>query len=101
MATTGIGRIGWLLAGAALLLGERAALAGCGDVGCGRTDWTEVTLEAGQPKEAKLHGGFAWEASPDGWASHPIGGTRVGFLHLACASGDAQCRSDLDALVQL
>src|SRR5262245_17511536 len=74
------------LAGAlAVIMSTHAANAGCGDGSCGRVDWTEVTAEQqGTPVAAKIHGAFSWEASPDGWATHPIGGTMLGFLWLSC-----------------
>jgi hypothetical protein len=75
------------LAGAlAITLSTRAANAGCGDGTCGRIDWTEVTASnQGTAVAAKLHGAFSWESSPDGWATHPIGGTLAGYVWLSCA----------------
>jgi hypothetical protein len=74
------------LAGAlAATLSTRGANAGCGDGTCGRVDWTEVTASnQGTAVAAKLHGAFTWEASPDGWVTHPIGGTLSGYVWLSC-----------------
>src|SRR6185503_1422111 len=74
------------LAGAlAVTLSTHAANAGCGDGACGRVDWTEVTASnQGTAVAAKLHGAFSWEASPDGWLTHPIGGTLSGYVWLSC-----------------
>src|SRR6266545_1600651 len=74
--------LGWTALGA---LSPGEARAGCGDGACGRVDWTEVTSDdQGAPSSAKLHGGYAWESSPDVWATHPIGGTLSGYLWLSC-----------------
>src|SRR5260221_9931860 len=80
----------------------REARAGCGDGACGRVDWTEVTdVDQGTPAAAKLHGAYAWEASPDGWGTHPIGGTFPGFLWVSCrpagGAADATCQQALAA----
>jgi MYXO-CTERM domain-containing protein len=79
---------------------EREARAGCNDGACGRIDWTEVTDDdQGSPAAAKLHGAYAWEASPDSWATHPIAGTISGYFWLTCrpASGiaDPTCKQAL------
>jgi hypothetical protein len=70
----------------------RPAWAGCGDGACGRVDWTEVTeTRGGNPVAVKFHGGYAWESSPDFWATHPLGGKISGYLWLTCtADGDPQ-----------
>jgi hypothetical protein len=78
----------------------RPAWAACADVACGRVDYVEVTdTRTGAPIAAKLHGAFAWEASPDACASHPVGGSLKGFVWLSCipASGpvDATCTQAL------
>src|SRR6185503_16994340 len=73
------------LAMCTVMVGE--ARAGCGDGACGRVDWTEVTeLGEGAPLAAKLHGAYAWEASPDLWATHPLAGTVAGYFWLTCLS---------------
>lgn len=74
------------LAGAmAVTVSTRAANAGCGDGACGRIDWTEVTASnQGTAVAAKLHGAFSWEASPDAWQTHPIGGTLSGYVWFSC-----------------
>ena len=76
------------------------ARAGCGDGACGRVDWTEVTdTDEGAPAAAKLHGNYAWEASPDFWRTHPIAGVVSGYFWLTCrsptGSTDAVCRQQL------
>jgi hypothetical protein len=81
------------------MLGE--ARAGCGDGACGRVDWTEVTdMDQGVPVAAKIHGAYAWEASPDFWATHPLAGTVSGYFWLTCLSPsgtNAVCRGQLAA----
>lgn len=77
------------------------ANAGCGDVACGRVDWTEVTdMDQGAPAAAKLHGAYAWEASPDFWGTHPLAGTVSGYFWLTCLSPsgtNAVCKGQLAA----
>ena len=92
--------LGFLTVGGALctaLAGE--AWAGCGDGACGRVDWTEVTeMDQGAPAAAKLHGTYAWEASPDFWGTHPLAGTVSGYIWLTCLSPSgtsAVCRGQL------
>jgi hypothetical protein len=80
----------------------REARAGCNDGACGRVDWTEVTdVDQGTPAAAKLHGAYAWEASSDGWATHPIGGAFAGYLWVSCrpagGAADATCEQALAA----
>ena len=94
--------IAGLLAGTALgSVMEGEARAGCGDGACGRVDWTEVTdMDQGAPAAAKLHGGYAWEASPDFWTTHPLAGTLPGYLWLTCLSPSgtsAVCKGQLAA----
>ena len=89
------------IAGAAtitVMVGE--ARAGCSDGACGRVDWTEVTdMDQGAPAAAKLHGAYAWEASKDSWATHPLAGTVSGYFWLSClspsGSSEAVCRQQL------
>jgi len=81
-----------------VMVGE--ARAGCNDGACGRVDWTEVTeLDEGAPLTAKLHGAYAWEASPDGWGTHPVAGTVSGYFWLTCTApsgaADAVCKQQL------
>jgi hypothetical protein len=84
---------------AVLILRAEVAEAGCGDVGVGRIDWTEVTLDgAAKPKEARLHGAFAWEGS-EAWQTHPISGTLLGFVHVACDGTVADCSDRIAQLV--
>jgi hypothetical protein len=56
-------------------------------------------VDQGTPAAAKLHGAYAWEASPDGWATHPIAGGLSGYFWLTCrpASGvaDPTCKQAL------
>src|SRR5262245_30088988 len=78
----------------------REAHAGCSDGACGRIDWTEVTdTDHGAPVAAKLHGAYAWEASPDGWATHPIAGAFSGYFWLTCrpdgGAADPTCKDAL------
>jgi MYXO-CTERM domain-containing protein len=79
----------------------RDARAGCNDGACGRVDWTEITeMDQGAAAAAKFHGGFAWEASPDGWATHPLAGTVSGYFWLTCLTSSgtsAACRGQLAA----
>src|SRR5687768_867723 len=73
------------LATSTVMVGD--ARAGCSDGACGRIDWTEVTeMDQGAPAAAKLHGAYAWEASSDGWATHPLAGTVSGYFWLSCLS---------------
>src|SRR5262245_50834354 len=76
---------------------EGGAWAGCGGGACGRIDWTEVTdVDQGAPAAVKLHGAYAWEASPDGWGTHPIAGTFAGYYWLTCrptgGAADPTCK---------
>jgi hypothetical protein len=86
-----------VIAGAAA---ERDARAGCNDGACGRIDWTEVTdMDQGAPAAAKLHGGYAWEASPDTWATHPVVDKFPGYFWLTCrppgGAADPTCKQAL------
>ncbi|HKA91233.1 MAG TPA: hypothetical protein VKE22_26410 [Haliangiales bacterium] len=92
----------WVILGAAgivaLGLGAQPAWAGCTDGACGRVDWTEITAGTpGQPTAAKLHGGYAWEASNSWTDGHPMGGSLLGFVWLSCDSSDGACQTQLQA----
>ena len=77
----------FIAAGALCTVLQGEARAGCGDGACGRIDWTEVTeMDQGAPAAAKLHGNYAWEASPDYWHTHPLAGTVSGYVWLTCLS---------------
>jgi hypothetical protein len=79
-------------------LAAGAAHAGCGDAVLLRVDTGTLLFEG---TGAELHGAYAWEASPDGWVTHPVGGAELGFVQLGCGAADAACRGELRAFVAL
>jgi hypothetical protein len=63
-------------------------------------DWTEVTdSRQGATVAAKLHGGFAWEASPDFWSTHPMGGKVDGLLWVTCIAANGSIDSGCVSLL--
>lgn len=75
-----------------------AAYAGCGDALVLRVDTGTLQF---QDSRAELHGAYAWEASPDSWATHPVGGSELGFVQLTCPSSDTACQAELKGFVML
>ena len=71
------------------------AHAGCGDTTAARIDWVEELDVESSTREVKLHGAFAWEASPDGWSTHPVAGNVLGYVHFGCSARDASCQQTL------
>ncbi len=87
--------LGCVLGLAALGLHARS-LAGCGDTLVMRVDSQKLEFSDGaEPSAVQLQGALGWEASPDGWQIHPIGGTALGFVHLGCPKGDGTCSAQL------
>jgi hypothetical protein len=73
-----------------------AAYAGCGDNAVLRVDQAAMIFSDTQ---AELHGAYAWEASPDQWATHPVGGSERGYVRFSCGTSDTHCKNDLLSFV--
>jgi hypothetical protein len=70
--------------------------AGCGDAMVMRVDSQRAKFaDDGEPLSVELHGAVGWEASPDSWSTHPIGGALLGYVHLGCPGADRVCSGEL------